>query len=270
MSGYTKLASHLVTSSIWGESNETRIVWITMLALSDKNGEVMASLPGLARVASISVEDVERAIENLSSPDEYSRTKDHEGRRIQQIDGGWIILNYKKHRAMFSAEDRREKNAERQRRFRDKVTPSNGDALRGVTGRDSNVSVTPNRDIAESREQRAESLRRKSTLGEESEEREENGKAPKMKIPPDRGDVIAYAKEIDLTTFDAVEFMDYHTTYDWANGKKGRIRDWKAALRTWKRNKAKYAPKGGKTPHSANLRRTDAKWDDLENQENES
>lgn len=115
---YTKLFNHIVTSSIWCEDDQTRVLWITMLAISDKHGEVKGSVIGLARAANIPVGACKRALEILKGPDEYSRTKTCEGRRIEEIDGGWCIINYEKHRHMASLDERREASAERQRRRR--------------------------------------------------------------------------------------------------------------------------------------------------------
>lgn len=123
MSSYTKLFSSILNSSIWSEDNETRIVWITLLALADKNGEVEASIPGIARQASVSIEHVKCALDKLEGPDVYSRTPDHEGRRIQRIQGGWIVLNHAKYREKASSIDRREKAALRQMRKRDASRP---------------------------------------------------------------------------------------------------------------------------------------------------
>ena len=98
MAGYTPLFSSIVTSSIWNEDNATRVVWITMLALSDINGVVEGSIPGLAHVARVSLEECEIAINTLMSPDKYSRTSENEGKRIHAIDGGWQIYNFAKFR----------------------------------------------------------------------------------------------------------------------------------------------------------------------------
>lgn len=118
--GYTKLFSSIITSTIWAEDDATRIVWITMLATANKNGEVQASIPGLARIAGVSVEACETAIEKFLSPDRHSRSKDDEGRRIEIIDGGWALLNYRKYREMASRDEAQEANRERQRRFYEK------------------------------------------------------------------------------------------------------------------------------------------------------
>jgi hypothetical protein len=95
---FTMLFNSILTSSIWGEDDKTRILWITMLALSDYNGKVEGSVPGLATMARISLPDCEAALLKLESPDPYSRTKEHEGRRIRAVEGGWIVLNKAKNR----------------------------------------------------------------------------------------------------------------------------------------------------------------------------
>jgi len=121
MASYTKLFTSIVTSTIWNEDDKTRIVWITMLALADKNGEVQGSVPGLARVAGVSVDDCRAAVAKFLAPDPDSRTKDDEGRRIEEIDGGWHLLNHRKYREMASKDESREAEAKRKARYRDKL-----------------------------------------------------------------------------------------------------------------------------------------------------
>lgn len=118
---YTKLFNSIVTSTIWLEDDRTRIVWITMLAMADKNGEVPGSVPGIARIAGVPTEDCRTAINKFLAPDPDSRTKTDEGRRIEEIDGGWVIINHTKYRNLASDSDRKEKAAIRQRRKRDTV-----------------------------------------------------------------------------------------------------------------------------------------------------
>lgn len=118
MGGWTKLFSSIVTSTIWREDNATRIVWVTMLALSDAQGHVDASIPGLAAVANVELDECKRALHKLCSPDPYSRTPDHQGRRIETEDGGWRILNYAKYREARDPEKRRQQNRDAKRRQR--------------------------------------------------------------------------------------------------------------------------------------------------------
>jgi hypothetical protein len=160
MANYTKLFNSIVTSTIWTEDDKTRIVWITMLAICDQNGEVQASIPGLARLAGVTVEDAEMAIGKLLSPDKHSRTPDHEGRRIVPIDGGWELLNHAKYRRMASLEDRKEATAKRVRRHRERnadVTPCNA-----------NVTLLPDKAEAEA-EAEAEADKREKTVLTKSE-----------------------------------------------------------------------------------------------------
>ena len=93
-----------------------------MLALADKNGEVEGSIPGLADMARVSIEETKVALEKFLSPDEFSRSKEHDGRRIAETDGGWVVLNYEKHRNFMSHDDRRERDRIRQQRHRDKLS----------------------------------------------------------------------------------------------------------------------------------------------------
>jgi len=92
-----------------------------MLACADKNGEIQASVPGLARIAGVPVYDCRIAIGKFLSPDPDSRTKDDEGRRIEEIDGGWALLNFRKYRDMATKEDLMAAEAARKARYRAKL-----------------------------------------------------------------------------------------------------------------------------------------------------
>ena len=105
---FTKLFTSITESTIWVEPHPIRLTWITMLAMSDRKGRVFGSIPGLANRARVTVEECEDAIIRFLSPDKYSRTPDNEGRRIAPIDGGWILLNHAKYRAIQDDETIRE------------------------------------------------------------------------------------------------------------------------------------------------------------------
>jgi hypothetical protein len=115
---FTKLFASIVTSSIWTEDAPTRVLWVTMLAICDADGDVWASVGGLARTAGITREECEAGLAKFLAPDPDSRTQDNEGRRIVVIDGGWRLLNYKKYRQLGRTEDRREYFAEKKREQR--------------------------------------------------------------------------------------------------------------------------------------------------------
>lgn len=105
---FTKLFASITESTVWCEPDSTRIVWITMLAMADSKGRVWASIPGLANRARVTVQQVENALITFKSPDHYSRTPDNEGRRVEDIDGGWRLLNHEKYRGIRDEESIKE------------------------------------------------------------------------------------------------------------------------------------------------------------------
>jgi hypothetical protein len=115
---FVKLYGSILDSSIWLEPAGTRLLWITMLAMADAEGVVTASVRGLASRARITKDSCLAGLATLSSPDPDSKNPENEGRRIEKVDGGWVILNQRAYR------DRRtrtqELTAERTRRWRER------------------------------------------------------------------------------------------------------------------------------------------------------
>ena len=105
---FTKLFSSITDSSIWSEDHPTVRLWITLLAMADRNGYVGASLPGLAARARITLPEAEVALAKFMAPDPYSRSKDHEGRRVAEADRGWRLLNHGRYRELRDEGSRRE------------------------------------------------------------------------------------------------------------------------------------------------------------------
>jgi hypothetical protein len=120
---YVKLFGTLLHSSIWVEDPSTRLVWITLLLMANRDGYVRASPSGLARAANVSKEDTVRALEVLAAPDEESGSPEYEGRRIEAVEGGWFLLNYSKYRELRTEKD--VYNAAKQKRYRDRKKEGN-------------------------------------------------------------------------------------------------------------------------------------------------
>ena len=90
---YNKLFTKILDSSIWLETNPTRIVWITMIAAMDEQGFVsMASVQNLARRANVPEAEAAGAVKVLESPDSVQPDQENEGRRIERVEGGWMVL----------------------------------------------------------------------------------------------------------------------------------------------------------------------------------
>lgn len=115
---FAKLVPKIVTSSLWSEPLHVRVVFVSFLALKDENGFVEGAPSSLQRICNVSIEQFSEAIKILESPDLESTTEDYEGRRIEKIEGGWIVLNHEKYRA--KEDVKKEQTRERVRRFREK------------------------------------------------------------------------------------------------------------------------------------------------------
>ena len=116
---YTKLFTKILDSSVWLESVETRLVWFTFLASMDEDGFCpFASAANVSNRARISLKDTQAAIAKLEAPDPDSSDPEFEGRRIERIEGGWVVLNAAKYRMRRTRAMVRDAQRERARRYR--------------------------------------------------------------------------------------------------------------------------------------------------------
>lgn len=84
-----------------------------------------------------------------------------------------------------------------------------------------------------------------STEIEIEQEKKKKGKATSRFTPPTLAEVQAYCKERG-NNVDAERFIDYYTSNGWKVG-KNKMKDWKAAVRTWEKSSDKpvATPKQG-------------------------
>lgn len=92
---YVILKSSIINSTMWDEDAETCKVWITMLAMRNKSGEIFSSLPGLAHASRISLKKTTESVQKFLRKEKLSSSRD-DGRRIEEIPGGWKLLNHAK------------------------------------------------------------------------------------------------------------------------------------------------------------------------------
>ena len=117
---YNKLFTKILDSSIWLESMPTRIVWLTMIAAMDEDGFCQfASVGNVASRARVTRAEAQKAIDRLEGPDEDSGDPDNDGRRLERVPGGWMVLNAKKHRDMVTRVIVQEQTRKRVTRFRE-------------------------------------------------------------------------------------------------------------------------------------------------------
>lgn len=67
--------------------------------MADMSGLVPATAPGIANTAGVPLDDTRKAIVILESPDPDSKNPENDGRRIERVNGGYMILNYESYRA---------------------------------------------------------------------------------------------------------------------------------------------------------------------------
>ena len=207
MSGYTKLFSDIVESSIWREPPEICKVWITLLALCDQDGYVRGSVGWLAGKAQVGRESCAAAIALFQAPDHQSRTEDNEGRRIEAMPDGWLILNYLAFRDRLSNDPQACATRERVRKHRERYK-----ALRNAESVTPAVSASVSVSV--------------SSSGKE-------GSGEKTAGRPARDQAKAYAAEIRFAGWES--WFDHFEANGWKVGGKAPMKDWKAAMRNGKR-----------------------------------
>ena len=138
---YNKIFTRILDSSIWLETNTTRIVWITFLASMDETGYAhFAALANLAKRAGVTLEEAEAAVKVLEAPDRESSDPANDGRRIERIPGGWMVLNAEKYRLLVSRAIIQEQTRIRVAKFRERKRGNAPVTHGSVSG---NADVTP-------------------------------------------------------------------------------------------------------------------------------
>ena len=107
---YGKIFSSLYQGTLRGNAHGI-LVFTNLIASCDKCGIADRHWRAIAEEVGLSVDEVKAAIAYLESPDEESRSREHDGRRLVRIAPdrawGWEIVNYAKYRDMRDEEDRR-------------------------------------------------------------------------------------------------------------------------------------------------------------------
>ena len=88
-----------------------------MIILADDQGVVDITPHALAARTGIPLDIISSGLETLEKEDDYSRSPEEEGRRIERLDDhrpwGWKIVNYMKYRNLANREDKRKADRDR-------------------------------------------------------------------------------------------------------------------------------------------------------------
>lgn len=114
---FVKLDCGIVDSSMWTQPLAVRVLWITILTLTDPvDGICRMRAPGLARRAAIPLAQCRKALKVLESPDADDRSGQEQGRRIVPVDGGYRVVNFRRYRERdYTAADRMKRMRQRRK-----------------------------------------------------------------------------------------------------------------------------------------------------------
>ena len=122
MDFYTPIFSKIVDSSLWSEPDFVVKVYITMLAKKDRDQVVRGNAFNISSWAKKTEAEVLEALKILSSPDTRRlEPQPHEGRRIEKVEDGWLILNGKYYQDLMGQVNRRAKKAQYEKNRRERM-----------------------------------------------------------------------------------------------------------------------------------------------------
>lgn len=112
MEGFTPLFGRIVNSSVWDEPDYIVKIFLTMLAVKDRDHVVRMNAYNLARMSRKTEAEVIEALKVLAAPDKRRlEPQPNEGRRIEKVEGGWLMLNGEFYQELMFAVMKRAKNA---------------------------------------------------------------------------------------------------------------------------------------------------------------
>lgn len=225
MNTWAPLWSKIVDSSVWCEPYFVRVLFTTMLALKDRDSVVRFTPFALSKRANMTEQEVIEALSVLSSPDTRRiEPQPFEGRRIEKVDDGYLILNGEKYREMVQKEWRKVYQANWQSKKRAKEKQSD----EPQNNHESTVTTIPPEPPAESVAEGAPIFGRKF-------------------IKPSLEDVTLQASKIGLAPVEVQKFLNHYEANGWKVG-RNPMKSWTHALSNWKLNAQTYGnqPNSGK------------------------
>lgn len=119
MNTWAPLFSKIVDSSIWLEPDFVVKVFITMLAKKDADQVVRGSAFNISQWAKKTEAETLKALKILAAPDSRRlEPQPFEGRRIEKVADGWLILNGQSYEEMMRKVNRREYKRIKQAEYR--------------------------------------------------------------------------------------------------------------------------------------------------------
>jgi hypothetical protein len=137
--GFTKLFENILESSVWMAPDDFFRAWIALLAKCGPDGIARISATWISEKCHVSIDRAREILDEMQQPDPDSRSTNDDGRRIERIDGGYLLLNYQKYREMRDDSQRREYMRNYIKEYRDegkdKARPVNSGKQRVNSGK---------------------------------------------------------------------------------------------------------------------------------------
>jgi len=120
MQSFFPLSSKVVDSSLWELPDHAVKVFITMMVKQDHDNVVRATAYNIAQWTRKPEAEVLDALKILAAPDTRRvEPQKFEGRRIQRVEDGWLILNGAYYQDLWKVVSRRQYKTRKQREYRE-------------------------------------------------------------------------------------------------------------------------------------------------------
>jgi hypothetical protein len=134
---YNKLFTKILDSSVWLAPDPHRLVWITLIAAMDQDGfAAFACAANVASRARVTIHDATEALKAFELPDPYGEEQEYQGRRIERMQGGWLVLNAQKYRSIITRAVASDQSRLRMQRYRERKLRNVTQPLHPVTPSD--------------------------------------------------------------------------------------------------------------------------------------
>jgi hypothetical protein len=154
MTSFTPLFSEITDSSIWEQPYHVRIAWLTLMARKQADQVAYCDAYKLKKWANLgSIEEAEDALRILSSPDKDRPGQEHEGRRIEKVEGGWRLINGQRYEELMRTISERVRKARWAREHRAKAGEVKLGSKSEVGGKDVESLVESGRPMRDERDQ---------------------------------------------------------------------------------------------------------------------
>jgi hypothetical protein len=126
---YSPIFRSVLNTRLWSKPASWRCVWLWCTLAADPEGMVPSDIHGVSIGANVTLSEAREAMAFLESPDEDADPEDpHQGRVLQRIRGGWLVIGHEVTRQLARHEATKAYN----RRYMAAKRAAQGDGARPV------------------------------------------------------------------------------------------------------------------------------------------